>query len=133
MNKNQVNRFYKYVDVYAYKLLKGSSPEAKQEVQENRLHSKVILVDGELSIVGSINLNRRSFHHELENTFVIWSPKVHDELESLLDGYKAMSKRIDRRQKLPLGIVCSFLFFPEYFNLEKFSGRSFWAMRPAQI
>lgn len=54
------------------------------------LHSKIMVVDGELSLVGSANFNRRSFVHDSENVLAILDRDAADELlrlaERLIDA-----------------------------------------------
>ena len=85
INKKDINRFYKNIEIYEYQ-------------SDTDLHAKLILIDGELSLVGSVNLNKRSFYHDLENTLVIWSPNTHDKMKSVFQTYKENSKKIQKEQ-----------------------------------
>jgi hypothetical protein len=66
------------------------------------LHSKVILVDGKLSVIGSVNLNQRSFIHDLENAVLIYSPDFHQEMSHILDSYRKTSKPVSEKQKIKI-------------------------------
>jgi len=66
------------VEVYAY--------------QRGILHAKVLLVD-EHCILGSSNLNHRSFYHDLESDVVLTSPATIAAMEGYLEQDMADSKR----------------------------------------
>lgn len=85
VNKSDINHFYKNVELYEY------------TIERNILHSKMILVDGELVSVGAVNLNKRSFLHDTENTFIFWSPYLHKKFEAIIDDYISESRHINKR------------------------------------
>ncbi|MBW7920935.1 MAG: phosphatidylserine/phosphatidylglycerophosphate/cardiolipin synthase family protein [Rubellimicrobium sp.] len=58
------------------------------------LHSKLLLVDGRLGVVSSVNLNRRSFLHDTENGMAILDPGFTRRLQAVVDGYIAQSYRL---------------------------------------
>ncbi len=66
------------------------------------LHTKTTIVDGKLALVGSLNLNQRSFIHDLENAILVYNdaedgyPK---ELIRMLKGYQGKSRHIDKAEK----------------------------------
>jgi cardiolipin synthase len=64
------------------------------ERQENMLHSKLMVGDGEWSLVGSCNLDPRSLWINLEFLAVIRSPALAKELEHLADFEQAHSREI---------------------------------------
>lgn len=39
-------------------------------------HAKLVIIDGELSVIGSVNLNQRSFFHDTENGWIFLDRKV---------------------------------------------------------
>ncbi len=54
------------------------------------LHSKIAIADGKLAILGSVNLNHRSFLHDLENALLVYSERgdyVRD-LVGVVESYK---------------------------------------------
>jgi cardiolipin synthase len=64
------------------------------ERQEKMLHSKVMVVDGEWSLVGSCNLDPRSLWINLEFLAVIRSPALAGELTRLTDFEQSHSREI---------------------------------------
>lgn len=58
------------------------------------LHSKLLVIDGRLGMVSSVNLNRRSFFHDTENGLAILDPDFARRLQEVLDGYIAQSYRL---------------------------------------
>ncbi len=68
------------------------------------MHSKMVVVDGVLSSVGSANLDFRSFEHNFEITSIMYSPKVAKELETYFMEDLEKSERVMLREwrKRPL-------------------------------
>jgi len=62
------------------------------------LHSKVVIVDGRLSVVTSTNLNQRSFWHDTENGVLILGTAEARRLTAVLDGYERESIRLEGPQ-----------------------------------
>lgn len=87
VNKSAINRFYKKFEIYEF----TSSADI--------LHSKIILVDGKLSSIGSPNLNQRSFKHDIENVMLVYSPEFNQQMTKIIDGYMATSRKVDTRVK----------------------------------
>ena len=65
------------------------------------MHTKLILVDGRLSVVTSSNMNRRSFLHDTENGLVFLDRSVTAKLEALVDTYLATANRLEPGGELP--------------------------------
>lgn len=85
-NKAAINDLYDKVEIF--------------EWQENSiLHSKLLLVDNELSFVGSVNLSRRSFIQDVESGMLIKSESFNSELRSLIESYQAKSRVINEAQE----------------------------------
>ena len=61
VNKKTVNRYWKLFNIYEW-----TEPDSI-------MHAKLWLIDDELSIVSSINLNHRSFLHDLESAMIFKS------------------------------------------------------------
>lgn len=88
VNKDGVNRFLKNIKVYEY-----IEPKVI-------LHSKLIMVDDEISFISSVNLNKRSFYHDLENGVVINDPKFAVQMSDIYKGYLTISKQLTEQQKV---------------------------------
>lgn len=74
-NKQSVNKFIGKIKMYEY-----TEPGVI-------LHSKIFLIDDRLSLVGSVNLNKRSFLHDLENGVLVYSHKYNSQMRALLNTY----------------------------------------------
>ena len=55
------------------------------------LHSKIMLIDAQLSIISSVNLNNRSFLHDSENGVIILDRDFYRRMEPVLQRYRAQS------------------------------------------
>lgn len=71
------------------------------------LHSKFIVVDNDIAVVGSSNLDIRSFFLNSEVTFIAYDSNVAKELNDVAGLYLAKSKQITliRWQKRPMRLV----------------------------
>jgi cardiolipin synthase len=65
------------------------------EYQPAMMHSKVLIVDGRLSIVGSANFDNRSFELNDELNIAIFNPDVARELTTDFEQDLSKSKRLD--------------------------------------
>ncbi|XGC81829.1 phosphatidylserine/phosphatidylglycerophosphate/cardiolipin synthase family protein [Bdellovibrio bacteriovorus] len=88
VNKDGVNRFKDTFKVYEY-----TEPKII-------LHSKLIMIDDELSFLGSVNLNKRSFIHDMENGALIYSPALAKRMENIYKVYLQQSRPITEKQKV---------------------------------
>ena len=88
VNKGSIDRFYKDIKVYEYM------------VPKTILHSKFALVDGQVALIGSVNLNQRSFYHDTENGLLISSSAFVASMERLYEKYKSQSRLVDHHLKL---------------------------------
>jgi cardiolipin synthase len=68
------------------------------EYQPTFLHSKVMVVDGRWSIIGSPNLNTRSRQLDEENAYGILDESLGAALEAVLAADRAKARRIDPEQ-----------------------------------
>jgi cardiolipin synthase A/B len=59
------------------------------------LHSKSIAVDDNMALIGSSNLDIRSFTLNLEVSLVVYDSTVVAELHNVFDGYSARSKPME--------------------------------------
>ncbi|MBL0224628.1 MAG: cardiolipin synthase B [Geobacteraceae bacterium] len=70
------------------------------EMEREMLHAKVMLVDGERSVIGSANLDQRSFHRNFEINCVIdssaFGAEIRDELEADFNAARRVS--LDRHE-----------------------------------
>jgi phosphatidylserine/phosphatidylglycerophosphate/cardiolipin synthase-like enzyme len=58
------------------------------------LHTKAMVIDGRLTVLGSTNLNLRSFVHDLENGVMVLDPGLAARITALIDGYAADARPI---------------------------------------
>jgi len=68
------------------------------------LHSKILTLDGEISLIGSANLDRRSFDLNFENNMLIHDTKLTHELRQRLQVY------IDSSQQVSIEAVSKWSF-----------------------
>jgi len=102
-NKEGVNYFWHKLKIYEY-----TEPKVI-------LHSKIVLVDGKFSFVGSVNLNKRSFIHDLENGLMIYSADFNSRMEKIYAEYLRDSSLIDHRLKIsPVKRVILDMFDSEF-------------------
>lgn len=88
VNKDGVNRFLKKVKVYEY-----TEPKVI-------LHSKLLMIDNEISFISSVNLNKRSFYHDLENGVVINDREFTVQMGELYKEYMKISRQITEKQEI---------------------------------
>jgi len=60
------------------------------------LHNKQILIDDDIAVVGSSNLDTRSFELSMEVTFLIYDAEVVKKLEAIEDDYLSYATRISQ-------------------------------------
>lgn len=90
VNKEGINRFLNKIKIYEY-----TEPGVI-------LHSKVILIDGKMSIIGSVNLNKRSFVHDMESGVIVYNPEYNKKMNSILDLYYQQAREVTEKQKIAL-------------------------------
>ena len=66
------------------------------EFDEAMLHSKVVTIDGRWSLIGSANMDVRSFRLNFEVTATIFDRGISVELDREFDRYRKSSRRIER-------------------------------------
>lgn len=59
------------------------------------LHSKLLMIDGKLSMISSVNFNHRSFLHDSENGLAIYDPEEYQRIREIFEVYRAASIRLD--------------------------------------
>lgn len=97
-NKAAINELYDKVKLYEWK-------------ENSILHTKLMLIDNNISFVGSVNLSRRSFIQDIESGMLIQSESFNSELRDLLSSYRSKSIQITEEQERYFwaGIVVSLL------------------------
>ena len=85
VNKESINALYDKVKIYEWK-------------QNSILHSKFILVDGEIAFVGSVNLSRLSFVQDVENGFLIKDKTFVARMEAIFNTYISKSVQLTESQ-----------------------------------
>jgi cardiolipin synthase len=58
------------------------------------LHTKSLTLDGEVTLIGSANMDRRSFDLNYENNILLCDPAVTAEMRARQDSYMAQSKPV---------------------------------------
>lgn len=102
-NKAGVNNFWRKLKIYEY-----TEPKVI-------LHSKIVLIDGKFSFVGSVNLNKRSFIHDLENGLMVYGAEFTQRMENIFELYLRDSRRItEPLQTSPLKKVILDMFDTEF-------------------
>jgi phosphatidylserine/phosphatidylglycerophosphate/cardiolipin synthase-like enzyme len=89
MNKESINRFKDKVKLYEW-------------MGNSILHSKFMLIDDEFAFIGSVNVSRRSFVHDIESGFMIYNRDYVQRMEKIFDGYTANSRRVTKKQERKL-------------------------------
>ena len=88
VNKDGVNRFMDKIKVYEY---------TEEKVI---LHSKLLMIDEELSFISSVNLNKRSFYHDFENGVLVNDRNFTLEMEELYREYLKSCRQLTEKQKI---------------------------------
>lgn len=86
MNIESINKLFSIVSVYEWN-------------QPSILHSKFLLIDGAFGFIGSVNVSRRSFIHDIESGFMIYSPSFIGYMENtVFQSYNNKSNLITSNQ-----------------------------------
>ncbi|GIL18648.1 MAG: phospholipase [Oligoflexia bacterium] len=88
VNKKTVNKFYQLMSIYEY-----TEPKVI-------LHTKAVIIDDKLVLTGGVNLNKRTFLHDLENGVMIYSPEFSKKMKSIYSEYMKTARKIDSTQKI---------------------------------
>lgn len=79
------------------------------------LHTKAMLMDNELALVGSVNLDIRSFQLNFELTVALFAPDSCEEVAALLRSYETASERLEperwARRNKPARVLERLMFF----------------------
>ena len=65
------------------------------ELEREILHAKVMVIDGERTVIGSANLDQRSFHRNFEINCIIDSSNFGGRIRRLLEGEIAAASRVE--------------------------------------
>jgi cardiolipin synthase A/B len=79
------------------------------ELEEEILHAKVMLVDGERTILGSANLDQRSFHRNFEINGIIDSSSFGVQIRQVVEKELVASRRITLRGHEQRGLMTRML------------------------
>jgi cardiolipin synthase len=64
------------------------------EYQGGLLHTKSLVLDGEITLIGSANMDRRSFELNYENNILFYDPVLSAEMRRRQDAYLAQSRPV---------------------------------------
>jgi cardiolipin synthase len=64
------------------------------EFQDGLLHSKTLTVDGDVTLIGSANMDRRSFELNYENNILLYDPAFTAEIRARQQAYLARSRSV---------------------------------------
>ena len=62
------------------------------------LHTKSMLIDNRLALVGTVNMDMRSFYLNLEVSLAVFTPETVAAISALLDGYLAGSEAVELKK-----------------------------------
>ncbi|HEY5995606.1 MAG TPA: phospholipase D-like domain-containing protein, partial [Candidatus Deferrimicrobiaceae bacterium] len=79
------------------------------ERQGTVLHAKVMLIDDCWAVIGSANLDQRSFHRNYEVNVIVDSQEFGGQVAAMLSDDLAASRRVDLREHERRGVVARFL------------------------
>lgn len=79
--------------------LMGKAQMYEYTVPNEILHSKIVLIDDDFSFIGSVNLNKRSFIHDVESGLMILNQGYNAETKDLYSVYLKNSRPIDAKLK----------------------------------
>lgn len=90
VNKGTINKFINKIKIFEY------------TVPNEILHSKLVLIDDKFTFVGSVNLNKRSFIHDMENGIMIYSKSYNQKMNKIMDTYQVTAREVNEKQKLTI-------------------------------
>lgn len=88
-NISAINSLYQQTEVYEW-------------IKPSILHTKMMLIDDTVAVVGSVNLSHRSFVEDIEGITLIYNHEIVQKLVSLQDQYHNVSQLITKKQKVKL-------------------------------
>ena len=82
--RDSLNKIYKDFEIYRY-----------LREPTGIMHAKALLIDDQVLMLGSVNLNRRSFAHDMEISFYFRGRQVIDDFNNLFEGrYLSVSQKM---------------------------------------
>lgn len=69
------------------------------------LHTKAIVVDGEAALIGTVNIDTRSFYLNLELSLLVFDEKFLKEFRALIENYLSNSELLDADEWRERGII----------------------------
>jgi cardiolipin synthase A/B len=95
INSEPADQFFvSYAEHSYYEDLLGSGVEIYQYKAPVLLHSKTISIDDDIAVIGSSNLDMRSFHLNMEVTLICYDSRVVADLRTIEENYIRKSKQI---------------------------------------
>ena len=88
VNKGSINKIMGKVQVFEY-TTKGKI-----------LHSKLFMIDDKFVMMGSVNLNKRSFYHDIENAVMVYGQGFNQKMNAIYENYLKESVELTEKQKL---------------------------------
>lgn len=88
INKEGANKHRKIIDIY-------ESKEANAIV-----HAKFLVIDNKLSFISSVNLNHRSFIHDIESGFLILHGPTAQKIQDVISGYLKESRKVSEKKRI---------------------------------
>lgn len=88
VNKGSINKILGKVQVFEY-TTKGKI-----------LHSKLFMIDDKFVMMGSVNLNKRSFYHDIENAVMVYGQGFNQKMNAIYENYLKESVELTEKQKL---------------------------------
>ncbi len=85
-----------YASQAAYGELLASGVDIRR-FGDGLLHSKVVLIDEDITVFGTVNMDLRSFYLNLELSLVIYEAEINAALGIILDDYVAQSGRLEAK------------------------------------
>jgi len=75
------------------------------EMEHEILHAKVMLIDGNQTVIGSANIDQRSFHRNYEINFIIDDEAFGGQIQTILQEDFTNSRRIDLADHERRGVI----------------------------
>lgn len=69
-----------------------------QRYQPGLLHTKAVLIDTDVSVFGTVNLDPRSFYLNLEVSLILYGSDANTDLDKVIDAYVSESQQLDANQ-----------------------------------
>lgn len=88
VNKSSINKIIGKIQVFEF-TTKGKI-----------LHSKLFMIDDKFVMMGSVNLNKRSFYHDIENAVMVYGQGFNQKMNAIYDDYLKESVELTAKQKL---------------------------------